>query len=127
MIPADFKDDGCSSLGKALERFFRWRGYDLGPICRQHDWASCTRCHAPGTMTETRKVVAAWEMREAMRELLPWWYDYTAGPVYRVLGVWPGYWDTCGPEVGNVCRHGQMMPEWMRREAFPEEYEDDEK
>jgi hypothetical protein len=74
-------------------------------------------------MTESKKIAGAWAMREAMRELLPWYYDHTAGAVYRVLGVWPGYFDTCGPEVGNYCRHEQPMPDWMLRLANPEEYE----
>jgi hypothetical protein len=122
VIPEDFIDDGCSSLGKVLEKLFLKLSYDLRPICRAHDHASCTRCHPAGTMTEARKIRVAWEMRESMRELLPWYLDWTAGRVYRVLAFWPGYFDTCSQEVGLYCRHGQPMPEWMKRLAFPEEY-----
>jgi hypothetical protein len=114
--PEGFVSDKCSSLGKLLERTLRWLGYEIEPWCVEHDVAGCTRCHAEGALELAgAKVAAAWVLRERIRTTLPWWLHWTAGQVFVAVATAGGYWNTCGPEAGDLCRHGMRQPAWMRR------------
>jgi hypothetical protein len=116
--PAEILSDGCSSAGKILERFCRRLGFELEPACKEHDWAGCTRCHPEGELELAgAKAGAAWQLRWRVREALPWWLHYTAGMVFVAVRTAGGYWNSCGPEAGARCRHGQGMPPWMAAKA----------
>ena len=108
-IPKAFVDDGCT---RAPDRVF---GYDLRFACRIHDWRYCTRCHVPGTMDTHHRNLADTELRDLLREVLPWRWRFL-GWVYW-LAVWQrgGFeaWDSCGLTAGECCRHGMPVPEWM--------------
>jgi hypothetical protein len=114
-IPADFVTDGCSSLGQVVERLLRWLDYEIEPFCKRHDWRYCTRCQPPGSMTYAAKIRADHELADGMASILPRALDWTAGAVYRgvVIGGPFNAWDSCGPEAGERCRHGQLAPQWM--------------
>jgi hypothetical protein len=108
-IPKNFVDDGCSNSPDG------WFGFEFQWACRIHDYRYCTRCHDPGTMTYGMKLFADNELKRNIRYSLPWrwrWVRY----VYHA-GVWFGgnfsAWDSCGPDAGEVCRHGMSQPDWM--------------
>ena len=104
-IPRGFMDDGCSNSPDEWFQFnFRW-------ACRIHDWRYCTRCHPADEMTQTHRHAADKELAANIRASLPWrwgWlrYVYLFG-VWRYGGV--NAWNSCGPEVGTMCRHGMPL------------------
>lgn len=110
-IPDDFTDDGCSNSPDSL-----W-GFSFRDACRIHDWRYCTRCHLPGSMTQSARHKADRELAQNIRARLPkrWrWVRY----LYYFM-VWKeggtSAFDSCGPDAGGQCRHGQPMPSWMKR------------
>jgi hypothetical protein len=108
----DFKDDGLSG------GFPDWlySRHDLHLAGRVHDWHYCTRCHRAGSMTWRAKGFADRALRKHARELLPWYLQIA--PIVLHLGVRLGgnsSWDSCGPDVGERCRHNIKMPVWMVR------------
>jgi hypothetical protein len=108
-IPDEFRDDGCTGWFDSLF------GYDFKDVCRVHDWAFCTRCHPPGSMTFANMVAVNRVLSEELAYRLPWWLDWTAGAVYRatyLFGPFNAY-DSCGPEAGERCRHNMAPPSWM--------------
>lgn len=117
-IPDGFISDGCSSLGKLLERTLRRIGYDIEQLCLEHDVAGCTRCHPEGALDLAgAKIVAAWALREGLDAVLPWWLHWTAGQVFIAVATAGGYWNRCGAREGERCRHGMPQPEWMLARA----------
>jgi hypothetical protein len=108
-IPDEFLDDGCSN---APDDFL---GFHFGPYCRIHDWRYCTRCHRAGTMTAGARRWADMELGLNLRAVLPWRWRWV-GWLYRVA-VWRyggiSAFDSCGLDVGPLCRHGMTPPAWM--------------
>lgn len=110
LIPADFNDDGCSNSPDSIFGFdFKW-------ACRIHNWSFCTRCHPPGTRTYAAEAQANIRLKRHIDAALPFRWSwvkyvyYTA--VWRYGGM--GAFNSCGPEAGFRCRHGQVQPKWMR-------------
>lgn len=118
----DFKDDGLSG------GFPDWvyARHNLRLAGRVHDWHYCTRCHRPlentrrdrdaGSMTWRAKGFADRALRQHARELLPWYLQIA--PIVLYVGVRLGgnsSWDSCGPDVGERCRHMIALPTWMVR------------
>jgi len=107
-IPRRFVTDGCSSAPDSI------LGRDLRWCCKIHDWRGCTRAHRPGSLTQGACNFAAkelgWNVRSALRLGTRWigWLYYRV--TYRFTEV---YWDSCGPEAGERCRHNLPMPGWM--------------
>lgn len=109
-IPREFADDGCSSSPDS------WFGFNFRFACRIHDWRYCTRAHPAGSMGYGAKVAADYELEQHVRASLPWRWRWV-GWLYRGATLFAGGWgafDSCGPEVGDRCRHGLAPPEWMR-------------
>ncbi len=109
-LPAEFVDDGCS---KWFDAIFRW---SLRWCCRLHDASYCTRLHPAGSRTYAAKILADEELKTDVALALPWALRATAGLMWigvRVAGSWWHGWDSCGPEVGERCKHGMAMPAWM--------------
>jgi hypothetical protein len=46
---------------------------------------------------------------------LPTW-RWIANIYHEFVHLFSGIrsWDSCGPEVGELCRHNMPMPEWMQ-------------
>ena len=107
-LPVDFRNDSCSNSPDS------WLGWSLDPACDRHDWAYCSRCHPPGSMTYPAKVAADAKLREHIRALLPFRWRW-AGWVYEgaVRVMAHASWDACGPAAGERCRHNITQPEWM--------------
>ena len=110
LIPKDFISDGCSDSPDSLFGFnFTW-------ACKIHDWSFCTRCHNPGTRTYAAEAQANSRLKRHIDSALPFRWSwvkyiyYTA--VWRYGGM--GAYNSCGPEAGFRCRHGQLQPEWMK-------------
>ena len=106
-----FVDDGLSWFPDWI--YARW---DLHLAGRVHDWLFCTRCHRPGSMTRGAEKHANRVLRKLARDLLPWWIRAT--PFILYYGVKFGAhsaWDSCGPDVGERCRHDIARPVWMVR------------
>lgn len=107
----EFQDDGLSGS------FPDWmyKRWDLTDAGRVHDWHYCTRCHAAGSMTDQAKQFADKALRKHARERLPWFLNLA--PIILYLGVRIGggfgSWDSCGPEIGDRCRHNIKKPQWM--------------
>lgn len=108
-IPGDFRDDGCSN---ALDSLF---GFSFAWACRIHDWYYCTRAWPAGAMTYGHKLDGDGLLKRFMRASLPlrWrWVRYLyKGAVFTFGGF--GSYDSCGPEVGERCRHNLAPPSWM--------------
>lgn len=109
LIPAEFRDDGCSRSPDSLFGFdFRW-------ACRLHDWSYCTRAHPPGSLTYARKVAADYTLREHLKAALPlrWrWVRFIYQGAVLAFGGF-GSFNSCGPEAGELCRHAMRRPPWM--------------
>ena len=107
----DFEDDGLSG-GFPDWMYNRW---DLSNAGIVHDWHYCTRCHKPGSMTDTSKKFADKALRVHARELLPWYLRLAPWILYIGVAIGGGYgsWDSCGPEAGARCRHNIEQPPWM--------------
>jgi len=107
----DFQDDGLSG------GFPDWmyQRHDLSLAGRVHDWHYCTRCHKAGSMTDAAKRFADKALRKHARELLPWYLNLAPIILYVGVAVGGGFgsWDSCGPEVGDRCRHNIKRPQWM--------------
>jgi hypothetical protein len=107
-----FEDDGLSG------GFPDWlySRHNLHLAGRVHDWNYCTRCHRAGSMTWRAKGLADRALRQHARELLPWYLQIA--PIILHIGVRVGgnsSWDSCGPDVGERCRHNIKPPTWMVR------------
>ena len=105
-----FVDDGLSWFPDWI--YARW---DLHLAGRVHDWLYCTRCHREKAMTKKAKRFADRALKQHAREILPWYYQI--GPIALYVGVVVGgnsSWDSCGPYVGERCRHNIKQPVWMR-------------
>lgn len=101
-IPDHFIDDGCSNApDRILGTSIRW-------ACRIHDWRYCTRAHPRGTLTQSWRIMADQELRDFIRQALPWWKAWIARAYYGAVNWFGGYraFDSCGPAVGGTCRHG---------------------
>ena len=108
----DFKDDGLSG------GFPDWiySRYRLRLAGRVHDWHYCSRCHLEGAMSPKSRRFADRALRQHARELLPWFLQLA--PMILHVGVRLGgnsSWDSCGPDVGALCRHNIVRPTWMYR------------
>lgn len=116
-IPTDFVDDGCSASPDSIcGDSIRW-------ACRIHDWRYCTRAHRPGRMTTEYRKNADKELRTHMRLDLPWYSQWTRLIYHffvRKFGNGDNSFDSCGPEVGEKCRHNMPQPVWMRAEVANE-------
>lgn len=107
-IPDEFRDDGCTWWFDSLF------GYDIRHICRVHNYFYCSRTQPPGSMTPENKDKVDRELSDEISKVLPWWLDWTAGPVYRAVYMWGSMaYDTCKPDAGERCRHNML---WPRRE-----------
>lgn len=108
----DFKDDGLSG-GFPDWLYSRW---DLWKAGRVHDWHYCSRCHPQGSMDQDHRRRADRLLRQHARELLPWFLQIA--PIVLYWGVRLGggteAWHSCGPIVGERCRHNILMPGWMK-------------
>lgn len=109
-IPVGFRDDGCSS---APDRLF---GRNLRPACRAHDWLYCTRAHPAGALDQAHRQAADRLLGRGVRALLPHGLGWIGWLTWRAVHRWGGVaaFDSCGPEVGPVCRHNLPPPAWMR-------------
>jgi hypothetical protein len=105
-----FEDDGLSFFPDWI-----FRHWNLCKAGRIHDWHYCSRCHAAGTMNQTRRDLADKYIKQHARELLPW----LLRPISHLLrgGVFIGggirAWNSCGPSAGDRCRHNMKQPVWM--------------
>ena len=110
----DFQNDGLS--GGFPDWFYRLvLRYDIGIADRPHAWHYCTRCHPEKSMTKKMKRYGDRALRQHARELLPWFYQIA--PIVLHVGVRVGgnsSWDSCGPDVGEHCRHNIKKPVWMQ-------------
>lgn len=66
-------------------------------------------------MTDPAKRFADKALRKHARELLPWYLNLAPIILYVGVAVGGGFgsWDSCGPEVGDRCRHNIKQPDWM--------------
>ena len=106
LVPLEFIDDGCSAAPDKI--FWIW---DLKWACRIHDWRYCTRAHKPSEMTQYFRHIADLELRNNVRSVLPFGLGWlTALLFWRVVHLKGGdeAWNSCGPEVGERCRHGLL-------------------
>ena len=117
LIPGNFISDGFSN---SPDKLF---GFDFTWACKIHDWSYCSRCHNAGTRTHASKTQADARLKRHIDESLPFrwsWVKY----VYHTA-VWRygamGSFNSCGPEAGFRCRHGQTQPEWMINLERPED------
>ena len=106
----DFVDDGLSG------GFPDWiyARHHLRYAGRVHDWHYCSRCHRGGSMTPKARRFADRALLQHARELLPWYLQ--VAPIVLHLGVRIGgrsSWDSCGPYVGERCRHNIKCPPYM--------------
>lgn len=109
-IPREFLDDGCSRSPDMI------LGYDLRHACRLHDFAGCTRCHAPGSLTLEAMRIANRELEDVIDSALPdasWLTQRIYGLFVRRFNG-DVAWDSCGTEAGDLCRHNMPRPEWMQ-------------
>lgn len=109
-IPPSFYDDGCSNAPDSLFGFnFKW-------ACRIHNWRYCTRAHHPGTMTQSTRRVADYELKQNIRTSLPWRWRWVC-LIYRFF-VWRyggvKAFDSCDSTLGIKCRHNMTQPPWMQ-------------
>ncbi len=107
----NFVDDGLSG------GFPDWlySRHNLSLAGRVHDWHYCSRCHSAGSMRWRSKRFADRALCQHARELLPWYLNIA--PLILHVGVRLGgnsSWDSCGPFVGERCRHNIAQPVWMR-------------
>jgi hypothetical protein len=113
-IPPEFRDDGCTWWFDSLF------GYDFTDLCRVHDWAYCSRCQPPNSMSPAVKREVDWVLSQDMRERLPWVLDWTAGAVYRAVYMWgDSAYDSCKLDAGDKCRHDMKPPPWMLNTPEP--------
>ena len=67
-------------------------------------------------MTQEARMQADYELRQHLREALPWRWRWT-GWVYR-FGVWRyggiTAFDSCDSTKGVLCRHKVARPAWMQ-------------
>ena len=122
LIPADFRDDGCTSAPDAIFGFaFAW-------ACLIHDFSGCTRCHAAGALTQERRLEGDNRLKRYIGASLPWrwrWVRFVYWAVLRIAGG-ARAWDSCGvvafdateeQVAAGLCRHDQPMPGWLQAQA----------
>jgi hypothetical protein len=109
-IPDEFKSDGCSNSPD------RWAGWDFRPYCRLHDKEHCSRCQPPEEMDNAARIESNERLRRGLRAATPWRWRWIANIYHEFVHLFSGIrsWDSCGPEVGELCRHNMPMPEWMQ-------------
>jgi hypothetical protein len=108
-IPPDFVDSGCSN---APDSIF---GRPIAWACRIHDWRYCTRAHPAGAMTQRWRQDADRELGANVRGSLPFALRWVGWVYWRATHRFGGddAFDSCGPEVGERCRHNLARPAWM--------------
>jgi hypothetical protein len=119
-IPEEFESDGCSNSPD------RWCGWDLRPYCLVHDWEHCSRCHKPEEMNHAHRVESNERLRRGLDNAIPWRWGFIKHIYYSMVNLFGGVrsWDSCGPTVGERCRHNMPMPMWMKESINGERAED---
>jgi len=107
LIPGRFVDDGCSYSPDSIMRA------DIGWACRIHDWRGCTRAQSEGLRRVDRKQSNR-ELRKNVGLAVPWYVQWTRVVYYFAVTAFgnPPF-NSCGPEVGDLCRHNMPQPLWM--------------
>lgn len=107
-IPSRFLDDGCTfSPDSILRTHIRW-------CCRIHDYRYCTRANDKGDMTRKRWISSNRELYRNIGLKTVWYTRWVRKLYYFAVKKW-GWksYDSCGPDVGEMCRHNMPIPLWM--------------
>lgn len=113
-IPNRFKDDGCSYSPDSIMR------NDISWVCRIHDFRYCSRTNPANSMDKKRRKRADKEMKQNMGLNLPWYVRWVRRIYYRAIrwfGAGDHSYNSCGIEVGDLCRHNMPVPLWMERRS----------
>lgn len=112
LIPWNFIDDGMTAFPDNL---FGWK---LAAYGRVHDWLYCSRSHPRGTMSKKHRRLADKVLRSALAAEAPRGLRWIPRLVFRAVRMFgaPSY-DSCGPDRGELCRHGMRIPVWMEADS----------
>ena len=110
-----FVDDGLSWFPDWIYKYIL--RHNLTPAGRVHDWHYCSRCYKRNGMTPERRLFVDRALRKHARRILHG--HFHIAPLVLYAGVrafgWMRAWDSCGPDVGERCRHDIARPVWMVR------------